>query len=514
MGANATAQVTAGAVNLSWREKLAAFARSRETALLFGAILPLALVLRLISLGSKSFDEDEIVSALLARGDLPEFWSRVSHSETNMVLYFAVLRFWNHLGQSEFALRSFSVIIALAAVLALYSLGTRAFGRQVGTLGALLLAINGFHIQHSQYARSYSLLMFLVTLSSLFFLQGLRDGSRKNWKRYIVASTLAIYAHLFAVFVLVAHWVFFLLLARKWAPWRRLVPSTAAIAFLALPMELFVVLSKMGYLHIYWVPRTTMRSVYDLLGCFAGRPPQVFLPPHGQVLLLCAYSIPMVLAVLALARSCPWSIDRTETWYLTFFATWLAVPILLTLAISMRKPVFVDKYLIICLPPFVLLGSYGFSRFRRGWPVIALLCVIAGLTARGLLTYYKSPGQDWRGIAQYILSNQQPGDAAAFFPDYYSEKLEYYLQKEAAKLPGSVSSNLALLGHSADTSFGPLLQSLPSRYDRVWFIGRADWTKAADLQKHSITATLAAEFPGPQKEKRFPGGLVVILYSK
>jgi hypothetical protein len=101
------------------------------------------------------------MSVLLARYSLLDFWNKVSNFEANMVLYYAILRFWIHLGQSEFAVRSLSVVFALAAVTALYWLGTRTFGRKIGILGALLLAINGFHIEYSQDARSYSLLVFL-----------------------------------------------------------------------------------------------------------------------------------------------------------------------------------------------------------------------------------------------------------------------------------------------------------------------------------------------------------------
>ena len=505
--------VTTGAANLLWREKLAVFARSREAILLFGVILPLALALRVISLG-KSFDEDEIVSAILARSSVLDFWSRISHHEANSVLYFAIIRLWSHLGQSEFTIRSFSVIVALCTVPVMYSLGTRTFGPRVGSLGALLLAINGFHVEYSQDARGYSLLVFLVTLSSLFFLRSVREGSRKNWICYIVTSTLAIYAHLFAVFVLVAHWVSLLFLPRSQWPLRRLASSTAAIAFLVLPMELFALLRRAPYGEISWIPRTNVRRVYDLFACLAGKPPQVFLPRHAQAILLCAYLIPVVIAVLALAKSRPWSIGDTETWNVAFFLTWLSVPILLGLGISIRKPVFVDRYFITCLPPFILLGSYGFSRFRKAWLAVALLCVIAGVTARGLLTFYESPGQDWRGATQYILSNQKPGDAAVFFPSYYHANIEYYLEREEGKPAGGSTSELVFVKNSTDRPFLPLLQGIPSRCDRVWFIGRDEATETADQQKRSITSFLETVFPGRQEEKRFSDGPIVTLYSK
>jgi hypothetical protein len=68
---------TGSFAKLSWREKLTSFAHSREAILLFGAILPLALLTRLLFLGAKSFDEDEMFSVFVARNHLPDFWNKM-----------------------------------------------------------------------------------------------------------------------------------------------------------------------------------------------------------------------------------------------------------------------------------------------------------------------------------------------------------------------------------------------------------------------------------------------------
>jgi mannosyltransferase len=430
-----------------------------------------------------------------------------------MVLYYAILRFWIHLGQSEVAVRSLSVVFALAAVTALYWLGTRAFGRKVGLLGALLFAINGFHIEYSQDARSYSLLVFLVTLSSLLFVESVQQGSRRNWIRYIVASALAIYAHIFAGFVLLAHWVSLLFLPRKQAPWRRLASSTVAIGLLTLPMGVFLLFRNHGQ-QLAWVPKPSLHGFYDLFACLAGNPDDhTYLPFHGTAILLCTYLIPVVIAVLALAKSRSQSMDATEAWHLTFMLTWLWVPIVVVLAISMRSPAFWNRFLIICLPPFILLASYGFSRIRRAWLEVALMAVILGLTAPGLLTYYKASHKNWRGATEYVLSNQQPGDAILFCPDYYQQRFTYYLEREQNE--GSVASGAqpVLLAASSDGSVASLLETLPARYDRIWFISDDDGT-VFDRQKRVIRTSLATGFPGTPEEKRFPTVLVVDLYQK
>jgi mannosyltransferase len=502
-------EVSADPFTLPFCENLASSVQSRVISVLFGLVLALTFLLRLVSLGTKSFSEDEIFSVLLAREHWAVFWDKVAHSEANMVLYYAILRLWTHLGQSEFAIRSLSVVFALAAAVALYSLGTRAFGKQVSLVGALLFGINGFQIEYSQDARSYSLLLLLVTLSSLLFLESVREGSRRNWTRYIVVSALAIYAHIFAVLVLFAHWVFLLFVNRGRPPWRRFLASTAAIGILALPMEWFVLFGHHGQLS--WVPHTTLRRVYNLFAGLAGNPDHVSPSSYGKALLLCVYLIPVLVAILAFAKSHARSMSQNEMWYVGFFLTWLSVPIFLSLAISMRSPVFVNRFLIICLPPFILLAAYGVSRLHRAWLVVGLLCAIAGLTAPRLLAFYQFPAHDWKAASEYLLSNRKPGDAVVFCPGYYESRLTYYLEQEQARPAEIWGRQRRVLPPYSERC--PAVQDLPFEYDRVWFISHDELPKAMALQKSSIETSLAAEFPRIEG-KRFPDGLVVVLCQK
>jgi Dolichyl-phosphate-mannose-protein mannosyltransferase len=505
---------TLNVVKFSWRDKLASYARSWEAVAIFAVIALLGILLRLHCLGAKSLDQDEIFSARLALDRLSDSLWVVTHKEANMISYYALLRLWIHLGQSELTIRMLSVLPALATLPAIYLIGSRTFGKQVGTVAALLLAINGFHIEYSQDARAYSLLAFLVTLSSLFFLRCLREGSRRNWTWYIVSSTLAIYTHIFAVLVLIAQWVFVLFLPHRQAPWRRLIPSTAAIGLLALPMELFVIFRAQGQLS--WVPKTTARSIYEAFACLAGKPFDFSFAGYSAPLLLLVYSIVILLGVLSIAKRMPLSMAQSETQYVAFFMSWLLVPILLLLAISIRHPTFYPRFVIICLPPFILLGSYGILRVRRPWLVISVVCLLAALTVPGLLSYYDSPGEDWRGAARYVLSNEEQGDATVFFPDYFQSRFEYYLQQETPKRPEGSEPSVASFVLPPDRSVGSFLAGLPTQYHRVWFISEIpNLERSLRLKQESLTgASLAAQFPGMKREKQFSDELIVVLCQR
>jgi uncharacterized membrane protein len=98
-----------------------------------------------------------------------------------MGLYYCLLRLWVNLGESEFVLRSLSALAGVLAVGLVYVLGKRLFDTKVGLIGAALLATNSFHIQYSQEARAYSLMVLLTALSSLFFLRAIGHSSRNEW---------------------------------------------------------------------------------------------------------------------------------------------------------------------------------------------------------------------------------------------------------------------------------------------------------------------------------------------
>src|SRR5207245_3856486 len=121
------------------------------------------------SLAAKPFWFDEGVSVAIARLDWSNFVRILWRREANMSLYYLLFHFWLHLGKSEFFVRTLSVVFALATIPVLYLLGRRLFDSRVGLVAAALLAVNAYFVRYSQEARSYTLMLFLCMLSSLYF---------------------------------------------------------------------------------------------------------------------------------------------------------------------------------------------------------------------------------------------------------------------------------------------------------------------------------------------------------
>src|ERR1700690_534195 len=272
-------------------------------------ITVLAGVLRFHSLAAKSFWFDEGASVAIARLDWYNFARILWRREANMSLYYFLLHFWLHLGGSEFFVRTLSVLFAIASVPAIYLLGRRLFDSRVGLTAAALLAVNAYHVQYSQDARSYSLMVLLCLLSSLYFLKCLTAPSGRNRAAYILISALAVYAQFFSLLLIIVQWLSLKMLDREQAP-REPRNDWRWIALLVSPVLVFVATTGTGPLR--WVQRPGLKDLWVFALHFAGN--------GGPVLLRACLAgcPPPLLPGLRPPMRIPW-----EAWRYRFLGLWL-----------------------------------------------------------------------------------------------------------------------------------------------------------------------------------------------
>jgi uncharacterized membrane protein len=165
---------------------LAALARHASRLALAG-VVALAVVARLYGIASESLWLDETTSLMLARMDLAAL-TRWTSLDLHPPLYYVLLHYWvalwdsllgSTLAESELVLRGLSALAGVLNVLVLYALGRLLFGRGMGLLAALLLALSPYHIYYSQEVRMYAWLALWVSLSVLLALLAWR-GEMQN----------------------------------------------------------------------------------------------------------------------------------------------------------------------------------------------------------------------------------------------------------------------------------------------------------------------------------------------
>jgi mannosyltransferase len=504
--------------------------RTREL-LMVGAVLLVAVLLRLPSLGQASLWLDEMWSIATSRLSWPSLLSVVLHEDSNASLYYALLHVWMHLGTSEASVRLLSVLVGVATAWAVYLLGRRLAGARVGLVASLLVAVNGFHIQYSQEARSYSLVVLLVTLSTLFFVKSIEEPTWRNWGGYILTSALAIYGHVFAVLVLASHWSSLPLLRRREVFWRRLLASAGAIGVLVLPVAILLLARMREPMPpLSWAPKPSLRLLAGLFWLFSGNTNYLSDPSDSDALrgapLLATYFGVCIAALVCAANAWRNSGRSLQTWRLGLPLSWLFVPIALTFAISFLKPVFVSKYLLVCLPPMTLLAAIGVQSLARRWLRVAAAVAVVSLALAALPRYYnlRSRNHEWRAATDHLLSRARPGDAIIFFVAPGRLLFDYYRRASAGAAAGI---DIPYPGFE-DGDEGPetlaylppvrrdLVERVVSHHRRVWLVLFHHESPSAAGLSHHLQGSLAATYRETE-EIRFEGNretVMVLLYER
>jgi 4-amino-4-deoxy-L-arabinose transferase-like glycosyltransferase len=224
-------------------------ARSRTFWIVAG-LSAVAALLRFATLGVQSYHHDEVVTAVrILPGSFTHAMNAVDFSESAPPLYYALAWLWTQVtGTGEFGLRSLSALAGVATVPVAYLIGAELRGRRAGLMAAALVAVNPMLLWYSQEARAYSLLALFSAASLLFCIRALRNGRRRDFTYWGIASALALATHYFAVFPLLAE---VLLLLRR----RGLRASFAGlwIAALAALMLAPLAIHQMSIGHAEWI---------------------------------------------------------------------------------------------------------------------------------------------------------------------------------------------------------------------------------------------------------------------
>lgn len=387
----------------------------KRTSFLLILLSGLALVCRVICLGRKSLTGDESVTYLLAKADWHKFWQEISSHELNMLPYYTLVRGWIHLGTSEFMLRLLSALFAVTTVPLLYLLARRFFGRDVALVASLLLAVNTGSISYSQEARAYTMAMFVCVLAALFMLEALEPTSANNremWGTigFIAVAAFAVYVHFFSLFVLVAFEIALMTYPGIWLQWKRWLGAGLALALLIVPAVWYMKTHNVGQLD--WIPPLSASTISKVPTLWAGSPAALVF-----------YAVFWVVAVwLGWKQSERGSRKRWTYWFLL---SWLCVPLAITLLLSLRHSVLMDRYMLISMPPAVLLAADGLWRLRRARVALLVVVVLISIGANARL-YMRRSLHDGRSASQFVFQNAACGDSVVFVAASGSLPFQYY----------------------------------------------------------------------------------------
>jgi 4-amino-4-deoxy-L-arabinose transferase-like glycosyltransferase len=401
--------------------------------------------------------------------------------------FFLMMRGWLHLGQSEVWVRLPAAIFGIASIPLIYLVARKLVGVGPALASAAILAFSPTHVYYSQEARSYTVTILLVLVSSWFFVQAVEQNREADWALWTVFGVLAVYSHYFASLVLVAQ-ACSLFFHKKPAPWGRLVVHGLAILAFAAPGLTYVLRVPPQAMTFPWMPKPTPKQLLHIA---------LFLGGSGEKFLVAA--ILWIAGTVAIRRERHAESGPGSYWRGMLVIAWAAVPILLTALASLRHPIFVQRYMIFSLPATIMLAGRGMSGLAKrhiGFWLVVLLC---GSSIPTLFLGYRKPREDWRSATNVILAAAQPGDAVVIYPFYAIVGFDYYRQLDP-RAPALRLFTQPYYGVGDNDQ--ALLQALSSgsrEFGHVWVMLRREGPGRDNLQDDSpaVAARLQSVFGAP-----------------
>ncbi|HBL13433.1 MAG TPA: hypothetical protein DD379_18950 [Cyanobacteria bacterium UBA11162] len=251
--------------------------RSLQFSSILLIFIAIAVLLRVINLGTREFWYDEVLSLLLCTGQkmayqtpkdtpvtlanytpllslpiengisdilatLKNFFRGLA-GEPHPPLFFLGQHVWLRLfGNTEAAMRSLGALLSIGAIASAYGLGRRLLGHRGGLLLAALLGTNNYYLFHSLNVRMYGPLVLWIILSAWALLELIEDkilerkdpniSSQKNkiiWNFVLIGSVAAGFlTFYYFVYFLLALAVLVLWLDRqRW--WHYALPMGAGV---------------------------------------------------------------------------------------------------------------------------------------------------------------------------------------------------------------------------------------------------------------------------------------------
>ncbi|MES2209886.1 MAG: glycosyltransferase family 39 protein [Chloroflexota bacterium] len=189
--------------------------RSRRWLDLAGRLAPFLFLLaagaslRFQDLGFRSLWLDEVTTAQAVRlPDLRAVLDYVGRDPSATPLPYIVTWLFRPFGSDEFAIRVPYAVAGTLAVVAMYALAARLYGRAAGLVAGTLLMILPYAIFYSQEARSYAFLMLLTSLMMLAACRAVDRGRVVDWVLLSVTGALDLYTGYLAIAVVLAAYAY------------------------------------------------------------------------------------------------------------------------------------------------------------------------------------------------------------------------------------------------------------------------------------------------------------------
>lgn len=435
-----------------------------------GPGLAVGAVAALVGLDRASLWRDEAYSL----GAVHQLGPTLRETRGTMGLYYVLLRGWATVSDAAWWLRLLSVLLALAALVAVVHLARRLLGPAAARLAGLFLGLSVLWVAYAQEARAYTLVLLLGATAWVALDHALAaddDRHRRRWWALHTALCLVLpLAHGLAVLQVLAHPVALALGGADRSAWRRALPGV--VGCLAVTGCLVALgTSEAGT----WI--APLDAVQLRVGLESAT--SAVLPFTLTLTALLAVGAGLAVRRLRLLPPGPERIRAALP------LAWALVPPALLAAVSLARPTFVPRYAMASAAGVALLlaaAARALDGRRPGRPPLIALAVVAVL-AVGQVDLHASAGDDWRTAAATVAGRARAGDALLLAESEVRPPFEAAWAEGDDRPPLDVVNGPRALGevrrvdrHLTDAD---AIEQARSR-DRLWLVGE---TRAASRRR-------------------------------
>lgn len=438
---------------------------SRPMLALTGLVI-IGTILRLFFLADKSIWLDEAYSISLSQQTLSDLLRLVAESDNHPPFYYLLLKLWLLPGDSAGYVRLLSAIFSIAAIPLMYLFVSSLFDDVLaGLIAAGILAFSPLHIWYAQEARMYALLIFFVLASAYFFIRALRYGLPKDWIGYIFTTTLALYTDYATIWYYLGISLFYLLSWKRFPNRSKSWILSQALILLAFSPWLRTFIEQINQVtESFWLPPPTFQTVLA-----------VFLDFNSLNFPWIAISTLYMTVIFVWAYIVP-----DKSWQRRLATIWLFIPLVISLVLSLRQPIFLGRNLIIASIGYYILVVIAIRRFKSVRVIVLLLLplFVMNLISIGHNAWNEEK-ENWRDLAAHVaaLARNSRDGLIIFNPPYAELPFDYYFQQYDLDPDRRGYPEDEILLHPQPKKVGNLTGLLAGR-PYVWLVQRND--EAAD----------------------------------
>jgi mannosyltransferase len=453
------------------------------------ALIPavVTLVVMLYEITRPSFWQDEVSTLADTHRSLPQLFALLGHIDAVHGGYYVFMWFVTHVaGTSELAVRLPSAIAVAFAAGFIALLGKRLVSGPAGLAAGLVFAAIPQVSWYGQNARDYALVTAVATIATYLFVravQALPDAPRRTVNRWMIGYgvSLAVLGllNLYALLLILAHGLMLAAQARRDASAATLSasgaePARATVRLLVRNWLIAVVVTVVvssPVLYYGWKERAQVAwikkpNLHDLTGV------EQLVGP-GRVFAAALIIVAAGIGLSAYRGRARLRVDWPQP-MVALCVSWLVLPPVLLLAVSVTHPVYLFRYIVFCIPAAALLvGTALVALGRVAGTVALILIVVLVVPAQATVRGPQSHGDNLLAVSQFLGAHAHRGDAV-LFASFYERKIEVAYPAGFRRLQ-DIS-----LGESAVAAAAPVALNAPTSVidtrlatvSRVWLVGR------------------------------------------